>query len=436
MQQFDVVIPVSKKDINSLPSTTGVYVFYQKNTILYIGKAINLKARLLSHWESAKIDAKEAGIVNNSDTIKCIVVDSEFKALLLESQLIQKHLPKYNSIWKDNKSYLYIKIAIKDTYPRIHLTRRELDGKSRYFGPFPSIRSTQEILREIRKVIPFCTQKNLSSKPCFYSKIGMCKPCPNVIDKVQDQAEKKRLIKEYRQNIFRVMRVLEGKTDAVLKNLYTELKSLTKHEHYEEALLLRNKIGRFEYLVNQRIFSANIAQQYNQSDESIESLLRLLHTTFPELETINRMECYDVSNFAGREATASMVVFNSGLINKDQYRRFKIKNEKLQSDFEMMEEVFRRRFKNDWTLPDLIIVDGGKPQVKLAQKVFADLKVSIPFVGIAKHPDRLVLGIDGTPTIRPSVHNLGFNLIRHMRDESHRFAKKYHVFLRNKKLMV
>ncbi len=146
------------------------------------------------------------------------------------------------------------------------------------------------------------------------------------------------------------------------------------------------------------------------------------------------MECYDISNLSQKEATASMVVFTDGLADKSQYRKFRIKDKKLQSDFDMLEEVIKRRFNNDWDRPDLLVVDGGRPQVRRVSQVLRELHITIPLIGIAKHPDRLVISVENLPIVRPPVHSLGFGMVRAIRDESHRFAKKYHLLLRNKKL--
>src|SRR5689334_17395324 len=124
-EKISIQIKLNKDDLNKLPSTTGIYIFRNNKDIFYIGKSINLKARVLSHIENAKIDAKEAAIIQNSDRIDCIITDSEFKALLLESKLIQHYQPPYNSIWRDNKSYLYVKITVKDEFPKIFPVRRE-----------------------------------------------------------------------------------------------------------------------------------------------------------------------------------------------------------------------------------------------------------------------------------------------------------------------
>lgn len=454
-----IIIQNTREEILKLPTTTGIYQYICNGEIIYIGKSVSLKARLISHAENAKIDAKEAGIVNNADTIKCIVTDSEFKALLLESQLISRIKPRYNVRWKDDKSYLYIKVTIKDTYPKFYLTRKEDDKKSLYFGPFPSVRTATNVLREIRKVFPFCTQKNITKQPCFYSKIGQCNPCPNVIESLQAKQDKlrhaeldsashtieirkpirdntneiKKLQKEYKYNIKHVIKVLEGQTDLVLKELYKLLKLQTDNLEFEEAIQTRNRILRLEGLIHGKRLEPEIIADYNKSNESIQKLRDLLQRYYPDLQNLHRIECFDISNTSMKQGTASMVVFTDGLIDKKEYRRFKIKDESLASDFEMMNEVLQRRFKrHQWKNPNLLVVDGGKPQVRIAQQVLADLQIDVPLIGIAKRPDRLVIGDKHLQMVRPALNHPGFNLIRALRDESHRFAKKYHVYLRTK----
>jgi excinuclease ABC subunit C len=142
-----------------------------------------------------------------------------------------------------------------------------------------------------------------------------------------------------------------------------------------------------------------------------------------------------MSTFQFKESTASMVVFTNGLSDKKEYKRFKIKNPQAESDFEMMDEVIRRRLKNNWPLPDLFVVDGGKPQVRTVLKVFHETNTTIPLIGIAKRPDRIIIGEGDLLSVRPQLDHPGFKLIQSLRDESHRFAKKYHVYLRNKKML-
>lgn len=423
--------------IRKLPNAIGVYIFKKGKKILYVGKSVSLKARVLSHVENAKLDLKEKAIVETSDAIEYFVADSEFKALLLETALIQKLRPKYNRRWQDDKSYLYIKVTCKESFPKVYIVRRENDNKSEYFGPFPSRFDGEEILKIIRRFYPFCTQKKLSKRPCFYSKIGLCNPCPNEIIKIDDKKSSSNLKKIYRHNIKHVRNVLNGKIDLVLKESYKDIKRLSRQEDYESAINVRNKIIRFEQLIQQKQFTENILDNYDQSKRALVDLLQLLTKYFSKLSNLDRIECYDISNIQFTDATASMVVLTKGLPDKSEYKRFKIKNKKAQSDFEMLEEIFRRRLKHSWKKPDLIVVDGGTPQVERIKRVLQSLHDTTPLIGIAKHPDRLIISTLGTiRTIRPSNSNLGFNLIRLIRDEAHRFAHKYHLLLRTKKMMI
>ncbi len=398
-----------------------------------MGKSVNIKARVISHIENAKLDAKEAAIVNNSDTVDFFVTDNEFLALILESQLIQEIKPPYNVRWRDDKSYLYIKVTVKAEYPGVFISRRENDKKSRYFGPFPSVRTAQDIVRSIRRVFPFCTQKKLGKRPCFYSKIGLCSPCPNEIEDISDLKEKELVKKEYKQNIRQIIRVLEGKSDKIANDLYKEVKLLSDNQDYEKALVIRNRILRMEQFLHGRRLDRRDEEVYNQSEEGLKTLTSLLQRYYPSIKQLNRIECFDISNTSMKEGTASMVVMTEGVINKKEYRKFKIKDETLESDFDMMKEVIGRRIRHkSWPDADLLVVDGGKPQVRIIQKVFAELDYNVPLIGIAKNPDRLVIGKDDMSTIRPPLRHPGFSLIRTLRDESHRFAKKYHTYLRNK----
>ncbi len=419
----------------NIPATTGIYIFKKNNKVLYIGKSINILARVKSHFENAKISTKEARIVYDSNKIKCIITDSDLKAILLESKLIQKNKPKYNVVWKDDKSYLYIKITIKDKYPKIFIVRKENDKKSRYFGPFSSYKTLYELLREIRKVFPYCAQKKISKKACFYSKIKLCNPCPSNIEKEKNIKLIKEFKRIYKKQIMQIIRILEGKTDFVLKGLYIKLKILSKNKNtYEQALVLRNKIDRFEKLINQSLVKFDDVLSYNESEKALKELIIILNKYLVKVKSLKRIECYDISSTGQKDAAASMVVLINGLINKSKYKRFKIKNLNLKSDIEMIKEVIKRRIKYKYK-PNLIVIDGGKPQVRIVQYVLKNAKINIPVIGIAKHPDRLIMGNKYFPIIRPDINNLGFNLIRLLRDESHRFAKKYHIFLRSKKMI-
>ena len=426
-----ITLTVDKTE--KLPLSSGIYLFHNNETVNYVGKSINIKARVKSHIENAKKDIKEAGIFDSSMYLSYIVTDTEFNALLLESELIKKYRPKFNVRWRDDKSYLYIKITIKDTYPKLFPVRKEMKPESLYFGPFSSLRQVYEIINTLRKAIPFCIQKKLSKSRCFYSKINLCSPCPNEINQIKDNKLKRLLQQKYRHNIRQVTKVLRGEANSVLSSMYRELKKLTKSQKFEEAIELRNRTLNLERVLHTRSFYPQEEVSYNLSEKSLKELTKILQPYFPKILPPQRVECFDVSNLGQSYKTASMVVFTKGLADKTEYRRFKIKNTNLKSDFEMLEEVVKRRFKNNWDRPDLIVIDGGKPQLRRIINSLSSLKIKTPLIGIAKRPDRLIVGPD-LVTIHPAINNPGFTLVRQIRDESHRFAKKYHHLLHSKGL--
>lgn len=424
-QVFHLQNPLNKTSYAELPSTAGIYLFKKDKTYLYIGKSINIKARVLSHIENSTQNTKEYAIVSQSDGIETQITDSEFKALLLESELIQIHHPKYNVIWRDGKSHLYIKIT-EEKYPKIYPVRKEDDKKSLYFGPFSSTHDVERLLRTIRRIIPFCSQKKLTKRSCFYHKIGLCDPCPNDIG-IRG--------KEYRRNIRRIVSLLLGKTGVLLNSMNRDLKNAIKEEKYEEGVKIRNRMQTLHYLIQNRSFEQYGEHDFDNSKQSLQALFSLISPYFPYLSRIDRIECYDISNLSQKQGTGSMVVLTNGLIDKGQYRKFKIRNDKIQSDFDMLDEVVTRRLRNNWEKPSLIIVDGGKPQVRRIMQVADRNGVEIPILGIAKDPDRFILGVKGMPTINPRTNNLGYRLVQLIRDESHRFARKYHLFLRDKEML-
>ena len=217
--------------------------------------------------------------------------------------------------------------------------------------------------------------------------------------------------------------------------MHRELKTAIRDESYEEGLKIRNRIQTLQYLIQNRSFERYGEHDFDNSKQSLQALFSLISPYFPHLSHLDRIECYDISNLSQKQGTGSMVVLTHGLIDKNQYRRFKIKNEKIQSDFDMLDEVVTRRFKNKWEKPSLIIVDGGKPQVRRIMQVLEKLEIIIPILGIAKGPDRFILGVKGMPTINPRTNNLGYRLVQLIRDESHRFARKYHLFLRDREML-
>ncbi len=438
-------------DFHDAPGTCGVYQYWKNNELLYVGKAINLKARLSSHAQNARMDQKEAAIVA-ADTIKFTLCDTEFKALMLEAELIRTLKPPHNRAWKDDKTYLYIVIDLKDPFPRPRYARAHdltshlslPTSHFKIFGPFPNSFIAEEVLRAIRRLIPFCMAKKVGKHACFYSRIGLCNPCPANIYKDRNFAVLKR---QYRNQIRQVVKILEGEISPVIKDLTLKMKAYSESEDFENALLIRKNIERFERFTKTHNFSDR-QFSYNDSSKKLTSLTQLLTSHLPHLTSLYRIECYDASNSAMHDSVVSMTVMTDGLLDNGQYRRFKIKNPRAVSDFDRLDEAISRRLKNTtWDKPDLIVIDGGIPQLRRLQRIFDKQSEPPLYIGLAKHPDRLVLPGDSRKdsnlpvqpdwiTIKLPATDPGLQLLEQLRDEAHRFANAYRKILEKKRTRI
>lgn len=403
---------ISKKTFLKLPEVPGVYTFWKKNLPIYIGKAVNLKSRLNSYL-ALNLGVKTSQMMSEANSITHILVTSDLEALLLESSLIKRYKPKYNIVLKDDKHALYIVIT-KEKFPRV-LTSRKFGN----YGPFPNSTNVKTILKMLRKIFPYSDHK-LGKKPCFYSHIGLCNPCPNTaLNNIK-----------YIQNIRNIKLVLSRKFNLVRKNLEKEMKSLSKLEKYEEAKIAREKIKALDYITQQKIDTQKFLDNPNLTEDIRSGELENL-SQITKINNLNRIECYDVAHLSGSLPTASMVVAIDGNMENSQYRHFKIKQSKGNSDYDSMREIAKRRITNldKWAKPDLIIVDGGLGQVKAFGEIYKIY--NIPVVGIAKHPDRLIFS-DG---IKIRLTGPSLQLVSRVRDEAHRFARRYHHLLVSKNLL-
>ena len=434
---------VNQKIIQSLPSTIGVYIFYENKIPIYIGKSINIKSRVLSHLANSKLINKEQRLITRATDIKYFITLSEFESLLLEAKLIRKYLPVYNVISRDDKSCLYIKITVKEPYPKVLMVRAENDGRSLYFGPFPSRSITTKIVKYARRIFPFCTNKSISNRACFYSHLGLCNPCPNTIELIRHSGDRYSTVPVdtisylklkvlYQKQIKRLVMLLSGKNNRLYQQLERELKQAIAQGDFEEGIKIRNRLMTLQYLNTARFINNYENQQANNKQLTAE-INNFFNFQFQILDVSNyRIECYDISNLNFSHATGSMVVFENGQFNTNQYRKFRIKV--VNSDAHMLKEVLKRRFNNkQWSLPNLILIDGGKAQLSVISKYFKKNNINIPILAIAKRPDRFYSHI--APISFTKYPHLQKVLVS-LRDESHRFAKKYHVLLRNKEFLI
>lgn len=427
------IIPKVYKE---LPDSPGIYIYFKGNAIIYIGKAISLKNRVSSYF-GINLIGKTAKLMSEAEYLSYIQVSSELEALLLEAKLIRTYQPKYNIIAKDDKHPLYIRIT-KEEFPRI-VTARKIEEKSKniaFYGPFPSSTNVSSVLKMIRRIFPYSDHK-LGKRACLYSHIGLCNPCPNEIIGVKNKEVRIMNTKNYRGNIMHIKAILDGKINNVRRSLEIEMNIESKKENFENALIIRNKIENLIYITRPQMPTDTYLENPNLYEDQrkleMEKLKKLIGNEYPHIKSIKRIECFDVAHLSGVSATASMVTFIDGVSEKSYYRHFKIRQGKSRSDIDSLREVIVRRIRNfdSWGVPDLIIVDGGVGQVNAFKKILQNKNIQIPVVGIAKHPDRLIVGEEKIKLTGPVL-----NLVARMRDEAHRFARRYHHKLIAKSLIA
>lgn len=224
-----------KENLKKLPKVPGVYLMKDKvENIIYIGKAINLKNRVSQYFNKQDKITRISSMVNNIASFEYIITDTEDEALILESNLIKLHKPKYNVLLKDDKSYPYIKIDIKSDFPTISLTRKRKEDGSKYFGPYPSSKAAKNLIEVIKSkyYLRLCNPFKLRKKPCMYYEIKMCDaPCIGNIDK-----------ETYSKRIDEIISILQGNTKSLVKELKEDMSEYSLNKDYEKAADLRDKI--------------------------------------------------------------------------------------------------------------------------------------------------------------------------------------------------
>jgi len=441
-----------KRIVKFLPKSSGVYEFRdKKGKILYIGKATSLKDRVGSYFRgfkgltlaAAKVkpwNSRIANMVSEITDIKIHKTDSVLEALILESNLIKKRQPKYNVEGKDDKSFAYVVIT-REKFPRV-LVVRETDlikfsilkfhqssafpfrlqssrnsSKPSFFktfGPYTSKKQLEIALKLIRKIFPYHSAKQISRNCCFEYQIGLCPgPYAGAISK-----------NDYLKNIHGIKMILQGRKKKLLTELEKQMREYSHRNEFEKAAESRNRIFALKHIRDVALITC---------DEKF----KIQNSKFK----IPRIEAYDISNIGGDFATGAMVVFAGNVSDKSQYRKFEIRTVAGIDDIGMMREMLRRRFQNNWPLPDLIFVDGGKGHLNMAQNVVAEFGHNIPVVGVAKGPTRKISNFKFQISNQfqmpkdQKLKNIIDNklLVANIMGEAHRFAISYHKNLRRKK---
>ncbi len=424
-----------------LPDEPGVYLM--KNAagdVIYVGKATSLKRRVASYFLKNIDETRGERIeqmVKEIRSIDYIIKPTVIEALILEANLIKYYFPPYNVKDKDNRSFLYLVITRED-FPKPLLVRgTELgdDAAKRYkavFGPYTSPRSLRAALDLIRKAIPWSTCEPPKSKvvsrkskalgtryavrgtpkACFYYHLHQCPGvCVGAISK-----------KDYAKIIRDLIKFFSGKKDDLLKQYRREMKAASKAQRFEEAAELRNRIYFLEHIQD----IAVMKREDNDIDKIREGEA--------PINIFGRIEGYDISNISGTSSVSSMVVFENGAPAKAEYRKFRIKSVMGSNDVASIRETLMRRFRNNWRKPDLLLIDGGAPQVNAALQVVRHFELGIPVVGLAKGPDRkkdeLICDHNNLEICKLCERHK--DILVRVRDEAHRFAIAYHRKLRGR----
>lgn len=534
-----------REKLKTLPNSPGIYQYFDKqDTIIYVGKAKDLKKRVSSYFVKVHDNAKTNILVSKIVDIKYMVVDTELDALLLENNLIKKYQPKYNILLKDDKTYPWICIK-NEEFPRVFYTRRVIKDGSKYFGPYASGRMMHTLLDLIREVYPLrncnlnLSPKNVEQKKykvCLEYHIGNCLgPC------IGAQKEE-----EYEAYINEIKTILRGNVGSVIAELKSVMKRKAEEMQFEEAQQIKERIDILEgyrskssvvsptvhnvdvitlvedekeayvnYLKinNGAIIQGHTVEVKKRLDERPEEILPLvlvemrerygdeaneiitdielgdifsnLTVTIPQrgdkrtllelsqrnakfymlekhkqeklvnperhteriMETMKKdlrlsewpvhIECFDNSNFQGTNAVAACVVFRDGKPSKKDYRHFNIKTVEGPNDFASMEEIILRRYQRmideQSTLPQLVVIDGGKGQLSAAMKSFEalGLRGKIAVIGIAKKLEEIFYPDDNIP-IYIDKRSETLKIIQHIRNEAHRFGITHHRNKRSK----
>lgn len=541
-----------KEKAACLPLSPGVYIMKDKaQTVIYVGKAQKLKNRVSQYFQdSASHSPKTRMMVSKVDNFDVIVAASEFEALILECSLIKRHMPKYNILLKDDKGYPYLRLDMREKYPRIMLVNKVGSDGAGYYGPFGSRGVTNDLLQTIRHALklPDCSRQ-------FPRDIDKDRPCLNYhMNLCAGWCQSTKSAQEYSLAMEHARQLLLGNYKEVTGEIKAQMLEAAENLNFELAANLRDRLKAVEALGQKQLVTAgtladtdvvgfyqtdiracftvlhfsggnlldkdyeilsavedvpsalsDLIKQYYlsrgyapryvlmpcQIDDStvFEMLLeqefeRKVHIKVPQrgdnvrlielaeknakeevlritdkaernrgtlnllakmlvLESVERIESYDISNISGTDIVGSMVVYQDGKPRKSDYKRFKIENILGQDDYGSMRQVLSRRLnhlkngdKGFEVKPDLLLIDGGIAHATVASEVLSELEMQIPVFGMVKDgrhrtralvtPEGMEINIDGQPSV--------FSLIGAIQEETHRFAISYHRQLRSKRL--
>jgi len=427
--------PDLREAIRRLPTTPGVYLMKDAvGRVIYVGKAVNLRSRVGSYFNSAAAeDIRTANLVPEIRDVDFIETESEVDALLLEARLIKDVQPRFNQELKDDKTFPYLEIRIREDFPRVEFTRKPRPRGTKLYGPFTNAKKLRGAIGVLQKVFRFRTcsldiadgdERWRWFRPCLLHSIKQCTaPCNLRISR-----------EEYRRGIRRLLLFLDGKKVRLLREMKKEMEQASQELKFEKAARIRDEIkslgnldlcGKLDENVQPEVF-------YIDPKKGIAGLKKIFD--LPQLP--RRIEGVDIAHLQGGETVASLVQFIDGLPFKHGYKRYKIRTVQGVDDFAAIREVVSRRFlrlaKEGESLPDILLIDGGKGQLSAAVAALEAIGSKPPLVlSLAKREEEIFLPGE-SESRRLSKHSYALRLLQYVRDEAHRFAQHYHHILRRK----
>ncbi|MGL4554984.1 MAG: excinuclease ABC subunit UvrC [Gemmataceae bacterium] len=423
--------------VKTFPTTPGVYLMKDAaGVVVYVGKAKSLRNRASSYFtKAAAEDHRTRDLVPVIADIDFIPTDTEVDALLLEARLVKDVQPRFNVELKDDKTFPYLQIRVREDFPRVEFTRKPRRRGVKLYGPFTSARALRQAIQVLQRIFQFrtCTLDIKADddrwrwfRPCLLHSIRQCTaPCNFRVTK-----------DAYRRQIRSLRMVLEGKKEKLLKEMARDMVAASAELNFEKAARLRDDIAALTKLAQRGEVDKDPQPEVFPIDprRGLIGLRKVLGLK----ETPRTIEGVDIAHLQGESTVASLVSFIDGLPFKGGYRNFKINTVEGVDDFASIREVVTRRFRRlsdgDELFPDILLIDGGKGQLSAAVEAFQALELTPPvLVSLAKREEEIYRPGDSEP-IRLSRSAPALRLLQYVRDEAHRFAQRYHHALRRKKL--
>jgi excinuclease ABC subunit C len=451
-----------KNKLREVPHKPGVYLMKDRlGSIIYVGKALDLKRRLSSYFTPARktrASLKTRALMDSIHDFEIHVVRNEEESLLLEGKLIKDYRPRYNVAFRDDKRFLHARIRMTEAFPKFSAVRAKKEDGAKYFGPFPHSSALLDTLDWLNRRLGLrvCRPANPGEadyRHCNADIIRNCSaPCIGRISR-----------EGYLAKAEEACLLLEGKGRKVIfDELREEMHAAAEALDFEKAATFRDILDNLRKTLSPtRQFSRGRGVPTTvKPTEDLADLGEALGLAGPP----RVMECFDISNVSSNHIVASMVRFTDGLPDNGNYRKYRIRTVEGQDDFASMAEVVFRRYshilcenlgedtehsqeplieaqrrlaregKAKIILPDLVIVDGGKGQLSSAFKQLRTLGLQeLPIIGLAKQREEVFFPGESEPLLIP--HDRGaLKLLQRIRDEAHRFANSYNELLYRRRM--